>query len=619
MRRILLFLVPLLLAAGRLAGQAGLEPRLVVGTVYAADGSPTEGVRVEVRGEVYSDSARVDSAGAFSFRVPRFPIGPLEVTIGEAGEETAFHPIRLRLRPADRADALAAVLIPRRFTIPEGGFRGTVVPIDVVGATTRPCSRCGAFYRELLGDTLPGRPPGIPSWPDSVFPLHVAIDPEVGPRISPRDSVSFWRVAEEVEAAFGRDLFEPTSIDDALDPDRPDSRGVVLVSVNPSLPDADGWGNSAAQGGDLLAAAVMLREASDFTGPNARFLVSHELLHGLGFGHTCAWRSVVAATQLPGAPRLLRHAGGRGARPALLGPAPGGAPPRDQQHPRRHPRRRRAAAALTASAPRGSLSPTTQPTNVLPAPGRPLRSVARPSPSPHRDARHPYATDRHRAPRDRPRARPRLARGGAADRGARRGRHHPGGVLRPRHRRRLRPPELHAAHRVLDEARAESRPHEAGGDRQDGRGAPAATWRSSPRRRTRRTSSATGRSRERLARAEGLTDEQAQRARARGQGGGLDRRRAARHRGARRAAAHRDRLPAGQPRRPGDAAHPRRRHRARGAGQPGRDGAGLRLVHARAGPEEAQHLEASRACTRSTSGTTTTATSTCRRSPRRRT
>jgi hypothetical protein len=291
-----LSLIAPLLAPAYLSAQTP-EPRLVAGRVYAADGGTTQGVRVVVTGEVYSDSVRVDSAGSFAFRVPRFPIGPLEVRIGEAEEGSGFHPLLLRLRPADRADALVAVLIPRRFTIPEGSFRGMVVPIDVVGATTRPCARCGAFYRELLGDTLPGRPPGIPSWPDSVFPLHVAIDPEVGPRISPRDSVSFWRIAEEVETVFGRDLFEPTTIDDALDPDRPDSRGVVLVSVNPSLPDAEGWGNSAAQGGDLLAAAVMLRDASDFTGPGARFLVSHELMHGLGFGHTCAWRSVVAAAR----------------------------------------------------------------------------------------------------------------------------------------------------------------------------------------------------------------------------------------------------------------------------------------------------------------------------------
>jgi hypothetical protein len=295
----LLLALALLLAPTYLPAQIP-EPRVVDGRVYPADGSGTAGVRVVVAGEVYADSVRLDSTGVFSFRVPRYPIGPLEVRIGEAGAETAFLPWLLRLRPADRSEGLAAVLVPRRYTIPEGIFGGTVVPIDVVGATARSCARCAAFYRGVLGDTLPGRPPGIPTWPDSVFPLHVAIDQEVGPRLSPRDSVSFWRIADEVEGAFGRDLFEATSLEYALDPDLADSRGVVLVSVNPSLPGAEGWGNSAAQGGDLLAAAVMMRQPSNFSGSTARFLVSHELLHALGFGHTCSWSSVVAAEQCPG-------------------------------------------------------------------------------------------------------------------------------------------------------------------------------------------------------------------------------------------------------------------------------------------------------------------------------
>ena len=55
--------------------------------------------------------------------------------------------------------------------------------------------------------------------------------------------------------------------------------------------------------------------------------------------------------------------------------------------------------------------------------------------------------------------------------------------------------------------------------------------------------------------AEGLTDDAGARARARRQGGRLDRRRAARQRDARRAAADRARLPDGQPHRRGDDAH----------------------------------------------------------------
>lgn len=301
MRRILRFLALLVLSApvATVAAQ-GAEPRLLAGRAYAADGSATAGVKVRVRGEVYEDSLRLDSTGVFSFRVPRWPVGPVELVLAEEGGSGAFLPMRLRLTAGERWDGLSAVLVPRVFTIPAGSYAGRPVEIDVVGATTRACARCAAYYRSLNGDDKPGRRPGVPTWPESAFPLHVAIDPEVGPRMSPRDSLGFWKVADAVQAAFGRALFEPASIDEVLDPPEDDERGVVIVNVNPSLPGAEGWGNTAAQGGDLLAAAVMMRRTSDFSGPGSAALVAHELLHGLGFGHTCAWRSVVAAEQCPG-------------------------------------------------------------------------------------------------------------------------------------------------------------------------------------------------------------------------------------------------------------------------------------------------------------------------------
>ena len=65
--------------------------------------------------------------------------------------------------------------------------------------------------------------------------------------------------------------------------------------------------------------------------------------------------------------------------------------------------------------------------------------------------------------------------------------------------------------------------------------------------------------------------------------------------------------------------HPRRRDHPRRARQPGRHELVVQLVHARAGSAAALDSAACRGSTRSTSGTTTTATSTCRTRPRRRT
>ena len=133
----------------------------------------------------------------------------------------------------------------------------------------------------------------------------------------------------------------------------------------------------------------------------------------------------------------------------------------------------------------------------------------------------------------------------------------------------------------LQEAGQGIGPDEPGRDRQDRRGPARWSWPSSPRPENLRKLDRYKEIARRLALAEGLTDDQARELAPRGQGGGLDRRRPARHRGARRAAAHRDRLPDGQPDRRGDAALPRRRDPARRARQPRRAGAGRRLVHAR--------------------------------------
>ena len=156
------------------------------------------------------------------------------------------------------------------------------------------------------------------------------------------------------------------------------------------------------------------------------------------------------------------------------------------------------------------------------------------------------------------------------------------GTVRQEHRRRLLPGQLDAVGRVPPEAGPRVRPHDGRRDRQD-------------RRRAAREYTAIVTSPEnhkrlaqfkemnrRLALADGLTDDAGAAARPRRQDRRLDRRRPARHRGARRAAADRADLPAEQRDRSGDDADPERRDRAADARQPRRHGARLELVHARA-------------------------------------
>jgi hypothetical protein len=295
----LLLLALCLAPASGAAAQTWEVGRLFTGHVYTADGATAAGVVVAARAGGAADSLRVDSTGAFTLHLPGSAASPASLVAHADSADDRYYPLLLRFDASQRSEGLALILIPRQWTPASGRYAGIPVAVDPLGATARTCSSCSGFWRDALGDSLPGRAPGIPSWRDSAFPISVAIDPEVGPRMTPRDSLAFWRAARALEAAFGWQLFEPAPVEAVLEPLENDPHGVMLVSLDPTLR-GDGWGSSAAQGGDLLGAAVLFRSHSLLSGPDAEALVGHELMHALGFGHTCAWSTVVADERCPG-------------------------------------------------------------------------------------------------------------------------------------------------------------------------------------------------------------------------------------------------------------------------------------------------------------------------------
>jgi hypothetical protein len=136
-------------------------------------------------------------------------------------------------------------------------------------------------------------PPGIPTWPPSSFPLEVAFDRENGALVSARDSVAFWQIVRTMEEHFGLRLFRPAPLPQVLANVANDGPGSLLVLIDPRLL-STGWGSSVSQSGDILAGAVHFRHARTFSSADGASIVTHEIFHALGFGHTCRWRSVVA-------------------------------------------------------------------------------------------------------------------------------------------------------------------------------------------------------------------------------------------------------------------------------------------------------------------------------------
>ena len=170
---------------------------------------------------------------------------------------------------------LPAQAFDSAWTIKAGSFAGQRIAIDK-NAASRRSSR---FWR--ISDI--GGQKRIVGWNPSRLPARVAFRPGRG--ISAADSVSFWAILEQMQKDMGMRLFEPASLPIDSDPD-----DLIVVDTKP-MTSAEGltlvtWGH----GGSLYDARVFVRAAETLR--NAR-VVTHEMMHALGFGHTAAWTSVM--------------------------------------------------------------------------------------------------------------------------------------------------------------------------------------------------------------------------------------------------------------------------------------------------------------------------------------
>jgi hypothetical protein len=183
------------------------------------------------------------------------------------------------------AEPLSGQTLDSVWTIRGGSYAGVTSPIGK-GAATR---KTGRFWR------LSSRKDGsrIVGWNPSRLPAGVAF--RHGGRISAADSTAFWAILRQMEADMGMHLFEPATLSGGSDP-----ADVIIVDTR-SMGADDGvtfitWAASGAP----YDARVFFRSGG--TLHSAR-VVTHEMMHALGFGHTSAWSSVMSPN--PSAPARL--------------------------------------------------------------------------------------------------------------------------------------------------------------------------------------------------------------------------------------------------------------------------------------------------------------------------
>jgi hypothetical protein len=251
----------------------------VAGRLYTLDGAPPPAARVVVRALGRTDSLTTGASGAFSVRLLRTPWDSVDVSVVPA--DPRYYPARLRLGDPRELGDLGVLLLPRSWTTTGPTFGGRTLAVSPSAAIAR--SADGArFWRLERGEP---RSTWLPAgWRDALLPVHVSFSATHGERVTPDDSAAFWRIARALERDLDARLFEP-----AADPGE-EGQGTIHVVVDRSSHDP-GYTIASWNASGMIGEATMIFRAPSLLGDAT--VVTHELMHAIGMGHTSSWPSIM--------------------------------------------------------------------------------------------------------------------------------------------------------------------------------------------------------------------------------------------------------------------------------------------------------------------------------------
>ena len=255
---------------------------VATGQFVRLDGLAPPPLALELTVGDYRDSVPVRDS-RFSQRVDVAPDAEVDLHAVPIADTARFHEVRLRLSAPRELQDLSIVLVPKVARIDGGTYDGREIPIDVIAAMRR-SGRSAPFWRLV---PISGRGPRkLLGWKESDMPLHIAFDRNrSSDPILAEDSTAFWTIARDMERDLGVALFEPAQISDTA------LRYVVPVEI--TAQESQGhtfvsWG----QPGDAADGVLLFRRSATLRDSH---VVTHELLHLLGFGHSTGWPTIAQA------------------------------------------------------------------------------------------------------------------------------------------------------------------------------------------------------------------------------------------------------------------------------------------------------------------------------------
>ena len=264
---------------GSVRGSTPMAVRPVItGRFVTLDGTPVPPISMEVVSDDVRDSIRVDN-GAFTKRV-ELPFEAETDVIAEPAS-SVFHRIRLHIVGQRELQRLRIALVPRSWRIDRGTYAGREIAIDAARAMHR--TSYGAAFWRLVPISGKG-PRKLLGWREADLPLRIAFNrARSREAISAEDSTRFWEIAAQMERDLGMQVFVPDDM-------RGDSTRRNMVTVEIGTHGSEGhtfvsW----AQAGDASDGVVLFRQTATLRDAH---VVTHELLHLLGFGHTTEWSTV---------------------------------------------------------------------------------------------------------------------------------------------------------------------------------------------------------------------------------------------------------------------------------------------------------------------------------------